>query len=367
LTPRIVFFANSLWNIHHFRRPFIDECLNKGWEVIVMVPENAVTDPIKGVQYALLSLFDPEAHSPFQLVKELGEAGKMLKRISPDVVVSFTPKANLIASWLGLRSKWKTMNVITGLGWLFTDTPWPYGFFRSLFLKVVSRGDKVVVQNRADHDLFTQNGASVTLIHGSGVDTERFRPLHDRDQDLIALSFVGRCIFEKGIGDIMHLADKAEKEYEPLTFHIVGRYEEGNSRYPAKEDWDRFLSDPAVTYHGEVEDVRMILNNTDILVLPSHREGLSMAIQEAMSMGLPVIATRVPGCEDLVVHGETGWLVEKGNQEELWQTVKTAVKQEYHVLKAMGARGRQRMIDMCERKKVALQYLKVLEEVLERK
>ena len=211
-----------------------------------------MTEPIEGVQYALLSLFDPEAHSPFQLVKELGEAGKMMKRLSPDVVVSFTPKANLIAAWIGLRSKWKTMTVITGLGWLFTDTPWPYSFFRNLFLKVVSRGDKVVVQNSADHKLFSNTGADVTLVHGSGVDTERFRPLHERDHELTSLTFVGRCIYEKGIGDFIHLADRAEKEYEPLTFHVVGKYEEGNSRYPDKEEWDKFLSDPAVTFHGEI-------------------------------------------------------------------------------------------------------------------
>ena len=57
----------------------------------------------------------------------------------------------------------------------------------------------------------------------------------------------------------------------------------------------------------------------------------------------------------------------KGQQEELWKTVKTAVSQEYHVLKTMGLKGRERIIEMSDRRKVASDYMNILQALVEAK
>lgn len=68
---------------------------------------------------------------------------------------------------------------------------------------------------------------------------------------------------------------------------------------------------------GERGDVAALLRSLDIFVLPSQAEGISNTILEAMASGLPIIATRVGGNPELVLDGETGYLVEKENAEAM--------------------------------------------------
>jgi len=64
---------------------------------------------------------------------------------------------------------------------------------------------------------------------------------------------------------------------------------------------------------GFQADVRPVLEDTDVYVLPSHREGLSRTTCEAMAMGRPIVTTDAPGCRQTVIDGETGFLVPVGD------------------------------------------------------
>ena len=66
-----------------------------------------------------------------------------------------------------------------------------------------------------------------------------------------------------------------------------------------------------------VEDVVPFLENADVFVLPSYREGLSRSIIEAMAMELPIITTDVPGCRETVIEKENGLLVKPNNVNDL--------------------------------------------------
>ena len=72
--------------------------------------------------------------------------------------------------------------------------------------------------------------------------------------------------------------------------------------------FDEAVNDGIFQYVGFVKNIAKVLNKTDCVVLPSYREGSSRAILEAMSIGLPVIASDVPGCNNLVEDGVTGFL-----------------------------------------------------------
>jgi glycosyltransferase involved in cell wall biosynthesis len=72
-----------------------------------------------------------------------------------------------------------------------------------------------------------------------------------------------------------------------------------------------------VRFTGWRDDVANILNSLDVFILPSISEGMPISLLEAMSMGLPCIATRVGGIEELLSDGVTGKLVEVNNHGEL--------------------------------------------------
>lgn len=73
----------------------------------------------------------------------------------------------------------------------------------------------------------------------------------------------------------------------------------------------------SVEFPGMLDDVAPLLRRADIYVQPSHQEGLSNAVLEAMSAGLPIVASRVSGNEDLIDDGVTGLLVPPGDPQAL--------------------------------------------------
>jgi len=85
---------------------------------------------------------------------------------------------------------------------------------------------------------------------------------------------------------------------------------------------DKYLS-PRVQLLGERSDIPMLLRAADLFLFCSRTEGLPNALLEAMAAGLPIVATGVPGCRDLIVDGETGLLVRAGSAEAIAQGVGT--------------------------------------------
>ena len=89
-------------------------------------------------------------------------------------------------------------------------------------------------------------------------------------------------------------------------------------------------------------DVPAVLSLLDVYVLPSRMEGVSLTLLEAMSAGLPVVATRVGGNPEVVVDGATGLLVEPGEPRQLAAALQSLLGDEARRL-TLGAAGRRRV------------------------
>jgi len=101
----------------------------------------------------------------------------------------------------------------------------------------------------------------------------------------------------------------------------VGPFE---SQDPIPADVEATLrSDPRIHLAGMVHDMPSIYRTLDLLVLPTYREGFGTSLLEAAAMGLPVIATRIPGCVDAVREGETGLLVPARDAGALTAAIRT--------------------------------------------
>jgi len=102
---------------------------------------------------------------------------------------------------------------------------------------------------------------------------------------------------------------------EPSTrLLVVG---EGPSRPALEAQCERLGISASVTFLGYVSDVATAYAAMDVLVLPSQHEGFGIVLIEAMAMGVPVVATRVRGIEEVVDDGDTGLLVPYDNPQEL--------------------------------------------------
>ena len=94
-----------------------------------------------------------------------------------------------------------------------------------------------------------------------------------------------------------------------------------------------------IKYLGPTKDVRSVISNTNIFVLPSYHEGSPRTVLEAMAMGRPIITTNTPGCKETVINGVNGWLVPVKNISALTQRMEWFIKNP-HLIEQMGEAAR---------------------------
>jgi hypothetical protein len=121
---------------------------------------------------------------------------------------------------------------------------------------------------------------------------------------------------------------------------IAGRDAERGSA--VREQIAKLGLENAVHLLGFRTDVENILAASDVFVLPTLSDPLPLVVQEAMSVGTPVIATRSGGCSDMVVHGATGLLVAVSDPDELANAI-IALMNDPEQRAEMGRRGRDRL------------------------
>jgi glycosyltransferase involved in cell wall biosynthesis len=155
--------------------------------------------------------------------------------------------------------------------------------------------------------------------------------------------FLGRLHRDKGIDTLLAAMAHLSARGNPQPLVLVG---DG----PARAMVETFIS------HGEGgercrwlgfrEDVREILSAADVFVGPSRWETTGLAFAEAMAAGVPVVATKVPLVQDLVVHEETGLLVEAEDVVALAEAIERLAG-DAELRAALGAAGRRRVVESC--------------------
>jgi len=155
--------------------------------------------------------------------------------------------------------------------------------------------------------------------------------------------FIGRVNRDKGLKELVQAFSKLSPNARLL---IVGAPDESAPIDPATE---RGLHQPRIHQLGFQQDIRPALAASDVLVLPSYREGFPNVILQAGAMRLPVIATNVSGCNEFVTPGVNGWLVEPRDSDALSRAMGEALTLGSDQLKAMGQESRRRVKERHER------------------
>jgi len=120
-----------------------------------------------------------------------------------------------------------------------------------------------------------------------------------------------------------------------------------------------------VSFTGDRRDVRALLPGFDIYANSSASEGISITILEAMTVGLPVVATRVGGTPEVVVHGQTGYLVEAGAPERFAEALEDLAK-EPSKRREFGQAGRRRVEECFTIDRMVADYMRLYESLGDR-
>lgn len=197
----------------------------------------------------------------------------------------------------------------------------------------------------------------------NGADTELFRPPQGgRGPGPVRLFFHGRVVYQKGLDTLLEALGNLPRTPD-WELHVVG---DGPQR-PELEVRARGLGiAERVFFRGWMRrpELAEVIREMDLYVFPSRDEGMPNAVLEAMASGLPVVATRIAGNEELVVPEETGLLVPPDSPRELAAALSRLIgpagpaEEEAARLRAgMGLAGRQRVEKRYSWASVATRYL----------
>jgi glycosyltransferase involved in cell wall biosynthesis len=125
-----------------------------------------------------------------------------------------------------------------------------------------------------------------------------------------------------------------------------------DKREPIKTDLLNLVKlNDRIHWVGFRDDIRPYLELSNILVLPSYREGFPNVVLQAMAMQKPVIATNINGCNEIIDHGKNGWLIPKKDTKALVNAILNASKFSNKELMLMGESGRNIVKTNFEKKK----------------
>ncbi len=154
------------------------------------------------------------------------------------------------------------------------------------------------------------------------------------------ITTIGHLVSCKGIEYLLYAVPRVVKDFPDVQFLIIG---DGSQRNKLNKLALSLGINKYVVFLGVRKDIREILKGTDIFVLPSLIEGLPNAIMEAMLAEKPVIATNIPGTDELVIDDETGILVTPKDGDSLASAIITLLKNPLEG-KKMGVKGKQRIV-----------------------
>ena len=369
LLPRtLVIGANCAWNIVNFRKPIVEALVANGWRVVAAAPPDGHEARVAelGAEYVPIDM-KPGSASPWQDIRLFFAYLSLFRQSRPCAFLGFTIKPNIYGSMAARLLGIRTINNISGLGTAFIRPGLLSRVVSGLYRLALARSSKVFFQNRHDRDLFIRQGlvrtAQAQVIPGSGIDPSHFvpAPIRDLGNGPFRFLFIGRLLRDKGLVEYADAARTLRSVWPEVEFGILGSAGSDNPTAVPISEVKRWQREGIVNWFGETDDVRPFLAQADCIVLPSYREGLPRSLLEAAASARPMIATDVPGCNDVVEPGVTGMLCGARSATSLAAVMDQMLRVSRDERTAMGDRARSKVEREFDQSLVVKAYLEALE------
>jgi glycosyltransferase involved in cell wall biosynthesis len=352
---------------------FIDTLVEKtrerGFEVTVVTSPDerlAVFGRKHGARVVGLEM--PRRVTPLGDWAALSALHRIFEVLAPDIVHAHTPKGGLLGT-LAAHAASVPVRLYHMRGLPFVTLRGPMRALMQMTERLsCSAATHVICQSHSlrraalEEALVPADKCEVVLQGSNGVDCGRFllsryagervalRRAWKVPAEGVVLAFVGRLVRDKGVPELVEAFEAMARTSPGAFLVLAGPWED---RDPVDEATRRRIdTHPRIIVLGRVSDPAGVYAASDVVVLPSHREGFPNVPLEAAAMGRPVISTRVPGCSDAVVDGETGLLTEVADAQALGAAMRRYVDDEG--LRALhGQAGRRRVEKEFRREHVA--------------
>lgn len=372
--PTLLFVINIPEFFLSHRLPLAIAARERGFDVHVATGPGDAAEQIvaMGFKHHPLSL-SRSGRNPLGEMSCLWGMVKLFRKLQPALVHLVTIKpvlyGGLAARLVGVPAM---VAAISGLGtvfvkqaprksWLRRGVEW---FYR---LALGHSNLRVIFQNPDDRAVLIAGGAiqenQTLLIRGSGVALEDY-PMREEPQGIPVITFASRLLKDKGVREFVDSARILRQKGIRARFLLAGSPDPGNLSSISDEDIRSWAQDGLIEPLGYRSDIPELFAQSNLIVLPSYREGLPKVLIEAAACGRAVVTTDVPGCRDAIEPGKTGVLVPVQNAQALAQAIEQLVE-DPNLRRRMGSAGRTFAEQEFTIGKVIEMHLQVYQELLQ--
>ncbi|WP_343652596.1 glycosyltransferase family 4 protein [Herbaspirillum sp.] len=316
---KILYFVGEDW---FFLSHFLDRAKAvraAGHDVVVVARENVGGDAIRAAGFRFVPIkISRRGLNPLTEIILLSQLLRIYRREKPDLFHHVALKPILYGTFIArLLGKTPIVNAPVGMGFVFSSGQLLARCLRpgvrlGLHFLLNPPASKVVFENRDDLNDAIGNGVvrpeDVVLIRGAGVDLVQYK-YAALSSDTLNVTLVARMLRDKGIGEFVEAARILHPRYPHVRFQLVGGPDKGNPASFSESQLRQWNGQSGIEWLGHRNDVPELLAGSNIVCLPSYREGLPKSLIEGMAIGRPIVTTDVPGCREVVEEGRNGLLV----------------------------------------------------------
>ncbi|PIC63995.1 glycosyltransferase family 1 protein [Sporosarcina sp. P13] len=360
---KILVLANFGMGLYNFRKELLEKLIQQNNEVYISLPNDEYVSKLEDIGCRFIDTqLNRRGTNPISDFKLFLFYRKIIKKIKPDVVLTYTIKPNVYGGMACTITKTPYITNITGLGTSVENK----GLMQKITLQLYRIGLKksscIMFQNDTNQIFFRKKSiikGETRLIPGSGVNLNlhKFEEYPEKEQK-IRLLFIGRIMKAKGIEELFKAAVIVKSKHPNVQFDLIGSMEEDYS-----QEIQELERENIVKYYGQQSDVHSFIKNSHATILPSHHEGLANVLLESASSGRPILASNIPGCVETFEDGITGFGFEVSNVASLVDAIDKFLILSYPQKKEMGYKGRLKVEKEFDRELVINTYLNEISRV----
>ncbi|MFY0607394.1 MAG: glycosyltransferase family 4 protein [Cyclobacteriaceae bacterium] len=359
---KIAILINTSWNIYNFRKGLVVKLLADGHEVMAIAPKDDYAAKLEklGCTFHHVSI-SPTGLNPVKDLRFYNQLKGILSKHRPDAMLTYTIKPNIYGTLAARNYGIPVIANVSGLGTVFLWKGLKRRLAAELYGFALRRCQWVFFQNAEDRlefsDTVKLNMQKTGLVPGSGVDTTFFQPYDQPNNQVPQFLMVARLIIDKGVREFARAAELINAHGHRANFTLIGELDPSHSRSILPSELENWRSRRILNYLKPTEDIRDILRACDVMVLPSYREGTPRTLLEGGAMAKPLIASDVPGCNNVVVHGENGFLCQVKDATDLAAKMEMMLAMTEGELQIMSKKSRDIIVEKFEENKVIQEYL----------
>jgi len=357
---KFLILANLDVGLYKFRKELIERLISDGNEVYISLPKGELIGELEALGCAFEETeIDRRGINPVTDMKLMLSYRRLMKKIKPDFVITYTIKPNIYGGIVARFMKIPYAVNITGLGTAFQND----GLVKrlvTLMYKVSTKKARVVFfenegNRRVMLDMKILPEDKTHTLSGAGVNLDEYSRREYPRGEQTRFLFIGRIMKEKGVDELFYAAERIREKNPDVIFDVVG---------PMEDDYadvvDSLTKKGVIEYHGYQKDVRPFIESCSCFLLPSYHEGMANTLLEAGAMGRPLITSDIHGCKEAVLEGESGFLCESKNGEALLEAINKFLLLKLEEREKMGYRSAEHIAETFDKKKVVDETVKFL-------